>query len=156
MTRRVGTRFDEAAIAERTRLVREAVERDLRRDDPAVTDEAVAEALQRIQPRVVSVSRRLPLAIPPPSHTVTDVTPAELANLARDLPGGSARDLGRRPGLTTITRDEQLRAPIREMRRGYVRVTIPATAARSAFTIAEIRGYLRVTKRTWSEFLLSF
>jgi hypothetical protein len=63
---------------------------------------------------------------------------------------------GRPPAITSIADDEQLRAPIREMRRDRVRITQPTVAARSGFTIAEIRGYLRVTRRTWTDFLHSF
>jgi hypothetical protein len=63
---------------------------------------------------------------------------------------------GRPPGLTTIQDDEQLREPIREMRRDRIRPTQPTVAARSGFTVAEIRGYLTVTGRSWAEFLSSF
>jgi hypothetical protein len=74
----------------------------------------------------------------------------------RTLPNLTALPTGRRRGLTTIAEDEQLRAPIREMRRDGVRVTRPAVAARAGFTVAEIRGYLSVTGRSWAQFLASF
>lgn len=67
-----------------------------------------------------------------------------------------AHHVGRPAGLTTVTNDEQLRQPIREMRRDHVRITTPAIAARSGFTLAEVRGYLKVTNRTLAEFLRSF
>jgi len=58
--------------------------------------------------------------------------------------------------LTTIAEDEQLQSVVRQMRRDKVRITQVTVSARSGFTVAEIRGYMRVTHRTWSEFLLSF
>lgn len=64
--------------------------------------------------------------------------------------------LGRTPGSTTIQDDEQLRGPVREMRRDRIRVTRPALAARSGFTEAEIRGYLDSTGRSFTEFIASF
>jgi hypothetical protein len=64
---------------------------------------------------------------------------------------------GRPPGLTSIEDDEQLCTTIREMRRDKVKRFYQTTvAARSGFTVAEIRGYLKVTNRTWAEFLRSF
>ena len=64
--------------------------------------------------------------------------------------------IGRPPAITSIIEDEQLREPIREMRRGRVKTTQQNVAARSGFTLAEIRGYLRVTRRSWTDFLRSF
>ena len=65
-------------------------------------------------------------------------------------------ELGRPPGLTTITDDEQLRAPICEMRRDRVRTLQRSVAPRAGFTIWEICGYLKATHRTWAEFLRTF
>jgi hypothetical protein len=63
---------------------------------------------------------------------------------------------GRPPGVTAIVDDEQLRAPISEMRRDRRRITQATVAAYSGFTLWEIRGYMKITNRKWSEFLLSF
>lgn len=64
---------------------------------------------------------------------------------------------GRPPALTTITDDEEIRAPVREMREKKRRITMGTVVAwAGTFTMAELRGYLRVTGRTWSEFLHSF
>lgn len=63
---------------------------------------------------------------------------------------------GRPPGLTTIENDEQLRKPIREMRRDRRKVTQASVAAYSGFTVPEIRGYLSVTHRRWVDFLHNF
>ena len=63
---------------------------------------------------------------------------------------------GRRRGSTTIQEDEQLRAPVREMRRAGRKVTLDTLAASSGFTRSEIRGYLKGTDRGFGEFLRSF
>jgi hypothetical protein len=70
--------------------------------------------------------------------------------------GLAHRGGGRPPGLTTIAEDDELRKPIGEMRRDRRRTTLRNVAAYSGFTVSEIRGYLRVTDRTWAEFLSSF
>lgn len=57
--------------------------------------------------------------------------------------------IGRPPGLTTITNDDQIHDVIRAMRRDHVRPTQPAVAARGGWGIASLRGYLRVHKKDW-------
>ncbi|CAN5234065.1 hypothetical protein BH24CHL7_BH24CHL7_14640 [soil metagenome] len=65
--------------------------------------------------------------------------------------------VGRPAGMTTIVDDEDLKAPVREMRRDHVRrITVPALASRAGFTVADVRGYLKVTGRTLAEFLDTF
>jgi len=84
----------------------------------------------------------------------------QLVTRARTKVGSRGRlvgaGLGRPSGLTTITDDDQLREPIREMRRDRRRITQRTVATWSLFTVAEIRGYLRATHRTWADFLRSF
>jgi hypothetical protein len=63
---------------------------------------------------------------------------------------------GRRPAVTTIVDDEQLRVVIREMRRNRDRITQETVATRAGFTVWEVRGYLRIKHQTWAEFLRSF
>lgn len=86
-------------------------------------------------------------------HGAEPLTPESLRRTVRRLTGRAG---GRPPELTTITDDEQLRVHVRAMRRDRVRITRESLAARSGFTVAEVRGYLRVTGRSWAEFLSSF
>jgi len=84
------------------------------------------------------------------------LTPSELDTLVkgRYVIGQVRKALGRPPGITTIVSDEEIAGPIREMRAKGHRVTMPTVVAwAGTFTIAELRGYLRVTKRRWTEFL---
>jgi hypothetical protein len=62
---------------------------------------------------------------------------------------------GRPPGLTNIQSDDVLIAAVREMRIGRRRISMQTLAANAGYTVADIRGYLRVTKRAWREFLNS-
>lgn len=61
--------------------------------------------------------------------------------------------MGRPPGLTTIIKDDQIREVVAAMRRDGVRVTQPAVATRGGWTIDELRGYLRVNRKRWQDFL---
>lgn len=63
---------------------------------------------------------------------------------------------GRPKGYTTIEDAEQLRAPIREMRRVPMRTSQRNVEKRSGITRAMIRGFLARTGQTWEEFLASF
>lgn len=69
-----------------------------------------------------------------------------------------ARHLGRPRGSTSIddVGAEKLREAVREMRREKRRTTMATVAARSGYSIAEIRGYLHRTLQTWTEFLARF
>jgi hypothetical protein len=73
------------------------------------------------------------------------------------VPIGPAEEVvtrGRPPGLTTIENDEQIWAPIREMKKQGRRITQRSLAAfSSSFTVDELQGYLKVTNRSWKEFL---
>jgi hypothetical protein len=64
--------------------------------------------------------------------------------------------LGRPRGSTTIQSDAQLRELVQAMRRDHVRITRKVLAARSGFTEADLRGYLKATNRTFREFLATF
>jgi len=68
---------------------------------------------------------------------------------------GQARRLpiGRPPGSTTITDDEQVCPVIRRMLTNYVRPTYKNLAVRTGFSVAEIRGYLRATGRTKADLI---
>lgn len=87
---------------------------------------------------------------------IEKLTPRQLDTLAkgRYVIGQVRKALGRPPGITTIVSDEEIAGPIREMRAKGHRVTMPTVVAwAGTFTMAELRGYLTVTKRTWREFL---
>jgi hypothetical protein len=62
--------------------------------------------------------------------------------------------LGRPPGLTTITNDDEILTPLRAMRADGRRITQPTLAAFSGrFTVDELRGYLRVNGKRWRDIL---
>lgn len=66
---------------------------------------------------------------------------------------------GRRPGLTTITNDDEILGPMREMRAAdQKRITQETLVAwAGTFTISELRGYLKVTGKDWQrDFLDTF
>jgi hypothetical protein len=107
-------------------------------------------------------------------HDLDAITAAERANndallrpedpiLAdRDSSAGRSRVLratrpykfGRTPGLTTIANDDEILAPLREMRADGRRVTQATLIGWTCtFTLAELRGYLRVTGQSWRDFL---
>ncbi len=98
---------------------------------------------------------------PPPLDGLNYAEVSDVALLARDRTAQWAvrafldtlPKLGRTPGVTTIQSDEALATAVREMRRGGWRVTEQAVATRTGYTRAELRGYLRVTGRTWQDFL---
>jgi hypothetical protein len=65
--------------------------------------------------------------------------------------------VGRPAGLINIVDAEPLRKAVREMRIDRVkRITKKTVAARSGLTESDIRGFLKATRQTWSEFLASF
>jgi hypothetical protein len=115
-------------------------------DTVTVTDQDTGAALT-----VAMAGGPVTASLPP------DLAPRDLARLWRDgryLAGWAGAQRGRPPGITTIQDDDEIRVVIAGMRTARRRVTMPAVAATSGtFTLAELRGYLRVTGRTWTEFL---
>ena len=134
--------------------LRDEAERLLRQRRPDATDEEVAAVRARVSGSVVWAHRK-ERTNGRREVTVTDggAEPATTASWRRTLRRVTGKAGGRRPGVTNITHDEQLAAPVREMRRDRARITQPTLAARAGCTVADIRGYLKVTGRTFAEFL---
>ena len=78
---------------------------------------------------------------------------SQVIPLLRDWEWRRLGRTGRPPGQTTIQNDEQLRPSIAALRHDSRVVTVGHVAAHAGFTVAEVRGYLRVTGRTWREFI---
>jgi hypothetical protein len=134
-------------------------------DDSEFQDEHDEAAIDRARDQAVEIARDGRIADPErrPRHAplarfaarmrpVIDAEAAAWERRRARLTAGT----GRPPGTTTIVDDEQLREPIREMRRDRIRVTQEAAAARAGLSRGEIRGYLKATNRSWRDFLASF
>jgi hypothetical protein len=64
--------------------------------------------------------------------------------------------IGRLPGLTTITNDDEITKPVQKMRAAGLRITQATLAAFSGqFTVDELRGYLRINGKRWRDILHS-
>jgi hypothetical protein len=88
-----------------------------------------------------------------------DADPKYVNRLWRDARhlAGLAQRIGRPPGSTIITSDEQIRAVVLQMRRDRRKVTEDTVATfAGTFSKANLRHYLTATGRTWRELLRTF
>jgi hypothetical protein len=145
---------DPAYVAAFGRRAREAFEKYLRENEPDLTDEQVAEILNRGGPPIVvwqslrerSVGRKVTYVRD--SGVAADAE--ELAKLRRRLPGGANRG-GRTPGTNAVDDaggDQAIRKIVDELRRAPRRVTLDNIAASSgAFTVSNLRYWLRANRK---------
>jgi hypothetical protein len=85
-----------------------------------------------------------------------DAAPQYVSRLWRDTRylAGMARRLGRPPRTTIIANDEQINLVLQQLRRdGRVLTQKNVVANAASFSKENLRYYLRVTGRTWREFL---
>jgi hypothetical protein len=105
----------------------------------------------RVELRVVSATRGLVVI-----GTIPDIDIARrfgdiALGYVQELAGSVPLQRGRPPGITDITDDQRLCETIAGMHRDGARVTRETVAARAGYTDSAVKGYLKVTNRTFAE-----